>query len=378
MFKSIPRTSRRFRHGAFTLVELLVVIAIIGVLVALLLPAIQAAREAARRTQCINQIRQLSLAMLNYESAKKEMVPMAKYWCNFNAVTCPKGFNGAPAGWFNDHGWYIPILPYVEQGQLTNLGDPKAPLSAPVNLQVRKAMLPGFACPSDRPLTQNEWFDGPNPTTWARVRSSYMVNAGNTTYGQYSLLAPCPGSGTTTPCLFKGAPFRGNEQTPLSQISDGTANTLMMSEGLILPDVPGWGGPYSDAQSALGGQTFTGWTTPNSGTGDCLARRGEWYNAQTQPTWATMGIPLPQDAGNTAAATPCGTTGAPAPNNPAGLQLIDSNGHKSMFIAARSRHVGGVNASHCDASVKYYNDSIDPFVWNALSSAAGEETVNLP
>jgi hypothetical protein len=49
-----------------------------------------------------------------------------------------------------------------------------------------------------------------------------------------------------------------------------------------------------------------------------------------------------------------------------------------MFIAASSRHVGGVNASHCDASVKYYNDSIDPFVWNALSSAAGEETVNLP
>ncbi len=86
MKRPFKRTSEA-RHQAFTLVELLVVIAIIGILIALLLPAVQAAREAARRSQCLNSIRQLGLACLNYESAKKRY-PAAIYYENNSQVSC--------------------------------------------------------------------------------------------------------------------------------------------------------------------------------------------------------------------------------------------------------------------------------------------------
>ena len=111
--------SRQHPHG-FTLVELLVVIAIIGILVALLLPAIQAAREAARRSQCVNNLRQLGIAMMNYEGAKKGLPPMALNWTNAEVTAY---YNGAPGigNWYDDHGWYIPLMPYIEEAGLSGL-----------------------------------------------------------------------------------------------------------------------------------------------------------------------------------------------------------------------------------------------------------------
>ena len=86
-------------------------------------------------------------------------------------------------------------MPYLEQTQLTNMGNPKASLSNAINQQVRKAMIPTFACPSDIGLQRNEW----GIDTWARVRTNYVVNAGNTVYGQISVNAAIPG--TSVPCL---------------------------------------------------------------------------------------------------------------------------------------------------------------------------------
>jgi hypothetical protein len=237
------------------------------------------------------------------------------------------------------------------------------------------AFIQFHSCPSDLGLQRNEFPPNPAWQTWARVRSNYVVNGGNTTYGQHGLNKPCPGATDPATCDFKGAPFIPKQPNKLGNISDGTANTLMMSEIRVLPETPGWGGPYSDAQTALGGQVFTGWQPPNSPLPDCLCRVGEWLTPDVVQGFETqqMARPLAATPGS-----PCGVAmwsvqygarGFPA-TDPA---MIDSNGHKQQWITARSHHVGGVNASRCDASVKFYADSIDPFTWNALSSAAADD-----
>jgi prepilin-type N-terminal cleavage/methylation domain-containing protein len=351
-------TAAKPRGRGFTLVELLVVIAIIGVLVALLLPAIQAAREAARRSQCTNNLRQLSLAMLNFESVNGGLPHLAKYFCNQGQNTlpdnpgCPNGeTNGA---WWDDHGWYVPVMPFIEQNALKNVGNPKLSLSAPINRPARTAIISIHACPSDIGIQRNEW----GSDAWARVRTNYVVNAGNTVFGQQDLTTlPCPGA-AAAPCRFGGAPFIPFENGPIARISDGTANTLMMAEIKVLPEfdfMGTWGGPLSDTTTALGGQSFTGWTTPNGGP-DTIAR--QWIDPEV---YLSNGIPVPIRAPGLFRMNP-----ANQPNDPSYTQAQ----------VARSQHVGGVNASRCDGSVKYYSDSVDPYTWNALSSAAGGEVVS--
>jgi prepilin-type N-terminal cleavage/methylation domain-containing protein/prepilin-type processing-associated H-X9-DG protein len=359
------RSSTRRDHSGFTLVELLVVIAIIGVLVALLLPAIQAAREAARRSQCVNNLKQLSLAHLNYESTNGGFVPMAKFWYN-RVATAPvdwgpgylEGYPATgPGGWWDDHGWYIPLMPYIEQANLTFVGNPNAPLSAGVNQQVRKAMVSIHECPSDIGLQRNEW----NIDLWARVRTNYTVNAGNTLYGQFDMQLPCPGTTAPRLCWFGGAPFGPAKVTPLAKITDGTANTLMMSEGLVLPETDGWGGPYSDSQTALGGQVFTGWQTPNSNLPDAICRLGAWINT-VRDGFIVQGIPLPIGEVNLRAYTVEGQL------SPIG-SYDDPLGHRRQYTTVRSHHSGGVNASKCDGSVDFFNDDVSPIVWQVLTTA---------
>lgn len=355
-------TVQRPRVRAFTLVELLVVIAIIGVLVALLLPAIQAAREAARRAQCTNNIRQLSLAMLNYESMHGGLPHLAKYFCNLGSNVlpdnpgCPNGFDPAtgPGNWYDDHGWYVPVMPFIEQNAVANVGDPTRSLSAAINRQARTAFVSVHSCPSDIGIQRNEWASA----TWARVRTNYVVNAGNTVYGQQDMFGvACPGTTTPRLCPFRGAPFIPFENGPLARITDGTANTLMMSEIKVLPEYQvdtTWGGPLSDTTTALGGQTFTGWATPNSGP-DTIAR--QWVPPDV---YLSNGIPSPIHAPGSVRVPPN------APSAPSYWQVQ----------VVRSHHPGGVNASRCDASVSFYSDSVDPYLWNSICSAAGGETVS--
>jgi hypothetical protein len=267
-------------------------------------------------------------------------------------------------------------MPYVEQAQITSLGNPNAPLSAAANEFVRKAMIPMFACPSDIGLQRNEW----NINTWARVRTNYVVNAGNTNYGQTSLMVPIPTTGLTGPTRFLGAPVKPREVTPLQEISDGSANTLLFSETYVLPETDAWGGPYSDSQTALGGQTFTGWRTPNSQSPDGLCRVGGWQGgAGVRAAFESAGLLFPAGSWPPCQA-PCGATPVPdtghALSPPRDWMLDNLDGTKHQFQIARSRHLGGVVAARCDGSVKFYNDGIDPLVWNGLSSAAGEEVVN--
>ena len=172
---------------------------------------------------------------------------------------------------------------------------------------------------------------------------------------------------------FGGAPFRGGDITKVAKISDGLSNTLMFSEKNVLPELnaqtfPGnWGGPHSDTQIAIGGQTFTGFYPPNSSAPDFLGRTGEWL-ANSRNFFPQNQIPIPVDS-----------SGAPAPPRgetpPAGSIFFTDSSMARQTFTARSHHPGGVNASRCDGSTDFVADSIDEFVWNAMTSAAGEETL---
>lgn len=350
----------------FTLVELLVVIAIIGILVALLLPAIQAAREAARRSQCQNNLRQVSLAHLNFETSRRGFVHMAKFWTNKEYMDGYKVAGPPGSGWYDDHGWYVALMPYIEEANLENLGNPDLPLSHADNEFVRKAAVPMLACPSDIGLQQNEW----EIRTWARTRTSYIINAGNTTYGQHNV-GNCPADPFPNCREFGGAPFIPRKANRSAKITDGTSNTLMMSEVLVLPTTAGWGGPYSDAQTALGGQVFTGFNTPNSRQPDALCRQDEWWG-NVQAGWIEQQLPGIPPNGQPAIPVPPPVTGRGGPPHEG---AVDSNTHKQQHIAARSKHPGGVNASRCDGSGDFFTDDVEPLVWDEMCSAASGKPI---
>jgi hypothetical protein len=239
----------------------------------------------------------------------------------------------------------------------------KISFSQPVHAAARRTLLKIHECPSDVGLQRNEW----DSDLWARVRTNYVVNAGNTVYGQFSVFV----SANPDRWAFGGAPFRGGKNTKASRITDGLSNTLMFSEKNVLPELasqafPGfWGGPHSDTNTALGGQVFTGFRPPNSTAPDFLGRTGEWLN-DCRPYFPENEIPIPVDANPGSVPV---LRGSITPL----IAVSDPNMTRQTFTA-RSHHPGGVNASRCDGSADFISDSIDEFVWNALTSAAGNET----
>jgi len=331
------------RKSGFTLVELLVVIAIIGILIALLLPAIQAARETARRNSCANSVTQLGKAILQFEATNKGLPPsaLARNGGQYGAIhpddpTVPG--DESQGGWYDGHGWYSMIAPYIGYDSWASLINYKVSISSLGNEPVRRGgvELKIYECPSDIGLQKNEW----PSREWARVLANYVVNGGNTNYGQENY------GGVN----FRGAPFLLGENNPLGRITDGLTTTLMLSENVVLRGCVGWGGTFADNQSALGGQVFTGFNTPNSrvadgvgygrnGNGDCgpIPVMDQRYREQSV-------IPPPLTVG-----------GSP----------------ESTFLSARSKHKGGVNAARCDGSVSWYVDSISSAVWRAMTTAQG-------
>jgi prepilin-type N-terminal cleavage/methylation domain-containing protein len=242
---------------AFTLVELLVVIAIIGVLVALLLPAVQAAREAARRSQCNNNLKQIALGCLNFESTFKRLPRGSSY----SAIKDP-----SPGTWVRD------VLPYIEAGNVSDAIDPNKHMtdtsinsSGVSNLHIAQTtVLPVFICPSDpiaqSPILENRRQSGHNPTpcqglwykgsmgptipdqcnwmTGVPAQDVYLCMGAN--YGSdnpaSTLNAPCFGTGARIPCPDKsrcvGAICRNSVGTPLRKFTDGVSNTFLLGETL--------------------------------------------------------------------------------------------------------------------------------------------------
>lgn len=226
--------------AAFTLVELLVVIAIIGILVALLLPAVQAAREAARRSQCQNNLKQQMLGVLNYESAHGELPAGANVYADNNGKPVrADGDNAFTSVWST---WCGEILPYMEQQNLADALDPNKPLDAADNpntvdnRDLIKQELPPFICPSDpgpdgyaplvfgRSSYKGNSGVGQGEHNWGRVRSVVNDNG-----KPINLAASANGKQKKGVFVVVFEPSRMN-RTSLRQASDGTAETLAIAE----------------------------------------------------------------------------------------------------------------------------------------------------
>lgn len=231
----------RAQRQGFTLVELLVVIAIIGILIALLLPAVQAAREAARRTQCTNNLKQLALATHNFHDT--------------NAML-PRGADGCCYGT-----WQVRVMPFMEQGNLASLyeDEPTRYSAIPNTTNVTLQRVNSLTCPSDTP----------NQPTGGMTSHNYAGNFGTTGYGRQANL---------NGVLWQGAPFMYNSETlPVEQrkvtrfgeILDGLSNTLFYAEviqgqGLDLRGFTWWG----DASS------FSTYLAPNDPSPDRIYSAG--------------------------------------------------------------------------------------------------------
>lgn len=248
---------QRKRQG-FTLVELLVVIAIIGILVGLLLPAVQAAREAARRMSCSNNMKQLGLALHNYESAHKKWPPSRL------SFTSPTIFQQS---------WGSMILPYIEQANMHNSYQFGTPWYAPVNDPMTTVRLPSMMCPS-APSER----DLPAANLYTAVTNASRTDRpmwGYSDYGSINairnsafIVAGLPSLGTKEAL---GALGRGPQGVPLSTITDGLSNTAVLGEGAGRPNmfVSGRKSPNPRTGNIAFGLSTTGdgwgWADINSG-----------------------------------------------------------------------------------------------------------------
>ncbi|PQO36560.1 DUF1559 domain-containing protein [Blastopirellula marina] len=225
----------RSRSG-FTLVELLVVIAIIGILVGLTLPAVQSAREAARRAQCTNNLKQIGLALINYESAHK---------------TLPVESTVSPGSLPHNFSWISQILPQLEATALADSFNTKVPASAAANVPYLKTKLEFLTCPSDPNGDPADELGNIAPTNYSGAQGFYSAIAAN----QFDKtdMRPTPLSGTalgvTGKRLDLSGVFRPGRSTKFSQIKDGASNTILAAETTVAGYDAGESRFLSDAYS---------------------------------------------------------------------------------------------------------------------------------
>lgn len=295
------------RRG-FTLVELLVVIAIIGVLIALLLPAVQQAREAARRIQCSNNMKQLGLAMHNYHDT----------YGNFPAGQFSQQQLDDPNGQPNRMTWFTSILPFVEQRAMYDLVKPSM-ANSPANTwneTVRKTVVDGFVCPSDPNGGKigNDGFQG-----------NYLANSGHDIMVQANADKPSTNGGGMSGLFFV------KSHIGLKDITDGTSNTLMFGEIRQSPQA-----------NCTIGNYWNGWGM------ESMFTTLFWIN-----TPAPDFVPQGADANN-----PWRTTQALPPSGP---------GSQTAY-SLRSAHPGGVMVTRADGSVSFLPETMSNQTLKDLSN----------
>ena len=356
--KRTHRTNAPRRSYGFTLVELLVVIAIIGILIALLLPAVQAAREAARRAQCQNNLKQLGLGLMNYEGSFRTLP------CSSVSYDLTVLFNEPNiARSFSRQGWFVVILPFIEQTNIYNQYNPSI-VSYPApstnwcgTVNARKPFLtspitppmsnpvPTMLCPSDGYAGQIKDYTVTGAAGCGVYSAgNYMAFIGNYPY-TYQLpfgarYRKVPSAGLVP---FYRGPFASAQWVSLRDISDGLSNTMLLGEyltGMPTSEQPtdhrGW--IYCDQQGASLIDTVN---TPNSPVADKL--------------WTDSCDDLGTYFGNHP------ELNLPCQNNPSsGPNAADE------VAAARSRHIGGVFVVMGDGAVRFMSNNIPLVAWQAL------------
>jgi len=345
----------RSRKG-FTLIELLVVIAIIAVLIGLLLPAVQQAREVARRTQCMNNLKQLGIALHNYHDALRTFPP--------NLTPGGTAYNYAKGGW----GVLSHLNPYLEQTNVYNLMDLTLPtyvnqgggvyVFAGGDANTQKAVqtvVPLFLCPSDigKPVDGGYGLTTMGPT-------NYCANQGS---GIDTLNGDPAQNGSP---LNADGVFFADSRVRISDIADGTSNTVAFSESIL--------GEGADNATALAttvdrnrvyaylgfssGLSLTETACQSPASYNTSQRRGfAWYAGEIR----------------------CASYNHYFPPNTPKMDCIFNNanfGYTAMgWKAARSLHTGGVNLLMCDGQVRFTGNLVDLNIWRAIATRRGKEIV---
>lgn len=353
------RQTNRWRvYSGFTLVELLVVIAIIGILVALLLPAIQAAREAARRMSCQNNMKNLALAVLNYENAQKALPPAAQVaensgetWADTNLI------DTAPS-------WIVQVMPQLENSAITDQFNAATTFASinPATVANRpwEAQPAVLLCPSDGAL-------GRDYTPAARRGAAGFQNGFRFSKGNYA--AYVSPEHIRSMRIFPGTLI--NERQPVAKITDGLSKTIMLTEVRTRDNAQdsrgAWAGGFAGG-SIISYDMHSDHSPPN---GTAVATVDSSYKRNTPYTpIAYPGVdPLPPNVGQ-------GWTNfdyireCPESNLAAieGMPCTVQSGTRAA-AAPRSMHSGGVNAAHGDASVTFINNDIEIFLMARLVSS---------
>jgi prepilin-type N-terminal cleavage/methylation domain-containing protein/prepilin-type processing-associated H-X9-DG protein len=365
---SVPQAAPRRPRPGFTLVELLVVIAIIATLIGLLLPAVQTARESARRSSCANNLRQFGLAMLTYESGRRSFPP---------TDVRPSSTVG---NWSAGGGWslHARLLPYAEESGLAGRFDFKqAAFTGPFSGQVPNPAfaalfanpVPMLLCPSDSAPTTNV----SNGFTYGA--NNYMVSVGSGTAdgaGKFFWDFSRPTDGV----VYE------NSRVRVAQISDGTSKTVIASEAVRSTGddraFPAGSPPPFPYQCTFNGSSdFTAGpplrlnaspTNPTTAAIDALLQA--WPTKSV--TWRGASSAAMRGRGLSWAATAAGnslTNGFLTPNS----TIPDYVVHWSGFFGPKSWHRGGAQALFADGHVAFLGDDTDPALHRGLYSISGGE-----
>ena len=316
------------KRNAFTLVELLVVIAIIGILIGLLLPAINAAREAGRRATCGNNLKQVGLAVLSYNDTFGHFPEGTYDLIDDQADTTPQ----------NRRCWMPEILPYIEFAGLYKQfdhwmaakasGDWPGPGNTALGFPGMQTVIPTLVCPDDRnsPKLHTYW-GGYNGQANQGFSGNVVLCAGSDTMNPNG-----PQSSTTV----NGVCFARSKVT-MAQITDGTSHTALSTEIILSPDTIAHDIRGRYYNTSHGGVLFTTRITPNTMVPDVI----DWCSPE----------PVPQ--------APC----------------IDGGSTQPLFVSARSYHPGLVNMGLADGSVRVIANEVDATVYKGLGSRNGGEII---